>query len=41
MAARIPERMPGVDLVPLADVAHWPQLEAPDLIAQQLERILR
>ncbi len=40
MAARLAERLPAVDLVRLDDVAHWPQLEAPDVIARHLERIL-
>jgi len=40
MAARVAERLPEVDLVRLDDVAHWPQLEAPEVIAQHLERIL-
>lgn len=40
MAARIAERMPDADLVRLDDVAHWPQLEAADLVAAHLERIL-
>lgn len=40
MAARVAEHLPDVDLVRLDDVAHWPQLEAPDVIARHLERIL-
>jgi pimeloyl-ACP methyl ester carboxylesterase len=40
MAARLAERLPDVDLVRLDDVAHWPQLEAPNVIAHHLERIL-
>jgi pimeloyl-ACP methyl ester carboxylesterase len=43
MAARLAERLShraDVDLVRLDDVAHWPQLEAPDVIARHLERIL-
>ena len=40
MAARIAERLPDADLVRLDDVAHWPQLEAPDVVAAHLERIL-
>jgi pimeloyl-ACP methyl ester carboxylesterase len=40
MAARVAERLPDVDLVRLDDVAHWPQLEAPDVIAREIERIL-
>jgi pimeloyl-ACP methyl ester carboxylesterase len=41
MAERLRARLPDVDLVALADVAHWPQLEAPARVAAQLERILR
>jgi pimeloyl-ACP methyl ester carboxylesterase len=41
MAARIAERMPAADLVTLDDVGHWPQLEAPDVVAGHLARILR
>jgi len=41
MAARLAERVPDADLVRLDDVAHWPQLEAPDVVASHLERILR
>jgi pimeloyl-ACP methyl ester carboxylesterase len=40
MAARVAEHLPDVDLVRLDDVAHWPQLEAPDVVAHHLERIL-
>jgi pimeloyl-ACP methyl ester carboxylesterase len=40
MAERIAAHMPEADLVRLDDVAHWPQLEAPDVIARHLERIL-
>jgi pimeloyl-ACP methyl ester carboxylesterase len=43
MAARIDERLgnrPGVEIVRLDDVAHWPQLEAPAVVAGHLERIL-
>jgi pimeloyl-ACP methyl ester carboxylesterase len=40
MAARLAERLPDADLVRLDDVAHWPQLEAPDVVAHHLERIL-
>jgi pimeloyl-ACP methyl ester carboxylesterase len=40
MAARVAERLPDADLVRLDDVAHWPQLEAPDVVARHLERIL-
>ncbi|MCC6763508.1 MAG: alpha/beta hydrolase [Deltaproteobacteria bacterium] len=43
MAARIEERLSDradVELVRLDDVAHWPELEAPEVIARHLERIL-
>lgn len=40
MAARIAEGIPAADLVRLADVGHWPQLEAPEVVATQLERVL-
>jgi pimeloyl-ACP methyl ester carboxylesterase len=40
MAARVAERMANVDLVRLDDVAHWPQLEAPDVVATHLLRML-
>jgi pimeloyl-ACP methyl ester carboxylesterase len=33
MARRIAERLPGAPLHELADVAHWPALEAPDSVA--------
>jgi pimeloyl-ACP methyl ester carboxylesterase len=36
MAERIAQRMPGAPLLELADVAHWPQLEAPARVAQAL-----
>jgi pimeloyl-ACP methyl ester carboxylesterase len=32
MAERIAERLPDAPLLELADVAHWPQLEAPDRV---------
>jgi len=41
MMARIAERMPDADIVRLADVAHWPQLEDPETVRTHLERILR
>jgi pimeloyl-ACP methyl ester carboxylesterase len=34
MAQRIRERLPNTPLVALEDVAHWPQLEAPQRVAQ-------
>jgi pimeloyl-ACP methyl ester carboxylesterase len=40
MAARIAERIPGADIVRLDDVAHWPQLESPESVRAELERIL-
>jgi pimeloyl-ACP methyl ester carboxylesterase len=36
MAARIRERLPGARLQTLEDVAHWPQLEAPQRVAASL-----
>ncbi len=36
MAERIRERLPGAPLLPLEDVAHWPQLEAPQRITRAL-----
>jgi pimeloyl-ACP methyl ester carboxylesterase len=36
MAERIAERLPGAPLLELADVAHWPQLEAPDRVLAAL-----
>ena len=36
MAARIAERLPDAPRVELADVAHWPQLEAPGEVAAVL-----
>jgi len=41
MMARIAERMPDTDIVRLADVAHWPQLEDPETVRAHLERIFR
>ncbi len=40
MADAIAAGVPGADLVRLADVGHWPQLEAPEVVAQHLERTL-
>jgi pimeloyl-ACP methyl ester carboxylesterase len=40
MAERIAKGIPGADLVRLADVGHWPQLEAPEIVATQLVRVL-
>jgi pimeloyl-ACP methyl ester carboxylesterase len=36
MADRIRERVPGAPFVALADVSHWPQLEAPGRVAEAL-----
>lgn len=36
MAERIEERLPDAALLRLADVGHWPQLEAPDLVRLEL-----
>ena len=36
MAERIRERRPDAPLVPLDDVGHWPQLEAPERVADAL-----
>jgi pimeloyl-ACP methyl ester carboxylesterase len=36
MAQRIAERLPAAPLQAMADVAHWPQLEAPTRIADAL-----
>jgi pimeloyl-ACP methyl ester carboxylesterase len=40
MAARIAQGLPDAELIRLDDVAHWPQLEAPDVVAAHLLRIL-
>jgi pimeloyl-ACP methyl ester carboxylesterase len=40
MMARLAERMPDADIVQLADVGHWPQLEDPETVRAHLERIL-
>jgi pimeloyl-ACP methyl ester carboxylesterase len=40
MAALLADHLPDVDLVRLDDIAHWPQLEAPDVVRAQLRRIL-
>lgn len=34
---RLTERLPGATFVPLADVGHWPTLEAPDVVAAAIE----
>jgi pimeloyl-ACP methyl ester carboxylesterase len=40
VAARLRERAPGVDLLALADVGHYPQLEVPDVVAAAILRML-
>jgi pimeloyl-ACP methyl ester carboxylesterase len=37
MIARVEERMPDADVVRLADVGHWPVLEAPDVVAAHID----
>jgi pimeloyl-ACP methyl ester carboxylesterase len=34
---RLVERLPDATLVPLADVGHWPTLEAPDEVVAAIE----
>lgn len=41
MAERIAEGLPAAELVRLADVAHWPQLEDPAVVTPHLIRLLR
>jgi pimeloyl-ACP methyl ester carboxylesterase len=41
MADRIVERLPSADMVRFPDVGHWPQLEAPEAVLRELERIIR
>jgi pimeloyl-ACP methyl ester carboxylesterase len=36
MAQVIKERRPGADIVELADVGHYPQLEAPDRVTEAI-----
>ena len=38
MAERIRERRPDAAFLALEDVGHWPQLEAPERVAQALSR---
>jgi pimeloyl-ACP methyl ester carboxylesterase len=40
VAARLRERAPGVDLLALADVGHYPQLEVPNVVAAAILRML-
>jgi pimeloyl-ACP methyl ester carboxylesterase len=36
MAERISQRLPDAPLLALGDVAHWPQLEAPERVSRAL-----
>jgi pimeloyl-ACP methyl ester carboxylesterase len=40
MIERVEERRPDARIVRMADVAHWPPLEAPDAVAAELLRLL-
>jgi len=40
MAERIARGLPSAELIRLDDVAHWPQLEAPDVVTPHLVRLL-
>jgi pimeloyl-ACP methyl ester carboxylesterase len=40
MADRLAERIPHADLRRLADVGHWPTLEAPDEVARAAADLL-
>jgi pimeloyl-ACP methyl ester carboxylesterase len=39
MIARVEERIPGAEVVRLADVGHWPCLEAPDVLAAHIDAL--
>jgi pimeloyl-ACP methyl ester carboxylesterase len=39
MIARVEERITTARIVRLADVGHWPLLEAPDVVAAEIERL--
>lgn len=41
MIGRVEERCPAARIVRLADVGHWPPLEAPDVVAAELDRLDR
>ena len=41
MAERIAQGLPAAELVRLADVAHWPQLEDPAVVTPHLIRLMR
>lgn len=40
MIERVEQRCPTARIVRLADVAHWPPLEAPDVVAAEIDRLL-
>jgi pimeloyl-ACP methyl ester carboxylesterase len=40
VATRLRERAPGVDLLALPDVGHYPQIEVPDVVAAAILRML-
>ncbi len=40
IAEKVASETPGAKLVRLEGVGHYPQLEAPDLVVEQLERFL-
>lgn len=40
MIERVEERMPSADVRRLADVGHWPLLEAPDEVARAIQELL-
>jgi pimeloyl-ACP methyl ester carboxylesterase len=39
MIERVEERLPDATIVRMADVGHWPLLEAPDVVADVVERV--
>jgi pimeloyl-ACP methyl ester carboxylesterase len=39
MIARVEERLPAARIVRMADVGHWPPLEAPDVVARTIEEL--
>jgi pimeloyl-ACP methyl ester carboxylesterase len=39
MIERVEERLPGATIVRMDDVGHWPLLEAPDVVAEVIERV--
>jgi len=39
MIARVEDRIPSARIVRLADVGHWPPLEAPDVVAEAIEQL--